>query len=241
MTRLRPTALVLAGSLAVAPWLAAPAAADDEPRAERVIAWGGLSLEASMAAVMAINFGTDWVPNHGPGLIVNFTPLVLAPLTGYLMRDVDADPAYALHGAAWGGLGLFLAGALIDGRGERDRLKVGRTAWTLGAVGALAGGVVGATQVGTGTESTGWMVAPPAGFAAGGVVLGTLLVLIGGLDGDRALSQWTTGAVVGVALGAGVGTYLVLRDPGDAASRGTAGPIVDAGGGRTLFSVGGQF
>ena len=117
----RPRLLPAVTAVAVCAATVAPVAADTEPRLDRGLAWGGLTLEASMAGVFAINFGTRLVPNHGPGLLFNFTPMVLAPGVGWLMRDVDADPAYALHGAAWAGFDLFLLGALIDGRHDRDR------------------------------------------------------------------------------------------------------------------------
>lgn len=238
----RPRLLPAVTAVAVCAATVAPVAADTEPRLDRGLAWGGLTLEASMAGVFAINFGTRLVPNHGPGLLFNFTPMVLAPGVGWLMRDVDADPAYALHGAAWAGFDLFLLGALIDGRHDRDRMRVGKTAWTLGALGALAGGVLGATRLDDTDESIRWMVAPPAGFVAGGIGLGTLLVFIGGLDGDKALSQWTTGAAVGLAAGLGFGTYYALRANDDSpATRVTATPALDPHGRRFLLSFGGRF
>lgn len=235
-----PASLALVAAVVVA--APSSAIADTETRTERGLAWGGLTLEASMAGVFAINFGTRLVPNHGPGLLFNFTPMVLAPGIGWLMRDVDADPAYAVHGAAWVGFDLFLLGTLIDGRHERDRMKVGKTAWTLGALGAVAGGVLGATRLDDRDEGLRWMVAPPAGFIAGGIGLGTLLVFIGGLDGDKALSQWTTGAAVGLAAGLGFGTYYALRSQdGDAAPRVSTTPSVDPGGRRFMMSFGGRF
>lgn len=237
MTRVAAAA-ALAATLAVAP---APAAAD-EPSAP--IAWGGLATELSVAGVFALNFGTDLVPNHGPGMIVNFTPLVIGPVTGWGMRHVDAGPALAVHGAGWLGFDLFLLGALIDGRAERDRLAVGPAALTLGAVGALAGGYLGATAVDGRDESVAFMGGPPAGFVVGGLVLGGIYVLAGGLDGDKALSQFTTGAVAGLSIGLGVSTLMAYRGFGDTApvaAAATLTPRLAPGRDRVLFSVGGSF
>ncbi len=203
------TAVAGLGAFAIA---ASPAAAAPSEKAENALVWGGTALELSTAAVFYLNFGTDLVPNHGPGMIVNFTPMVIAPAVGYGLRHADPRPALAVHGAGWLGLDLFLLGTLIDGRHDRHRMKVGPAALTLGAAGALAGGFLGATRVGRGDETAVFMGAPPLGFVAGGFVLGGILVLAGGLDGDKASSQFATGAVAGLSLGLGAATYLALRD-----------------------------
>ncbi|MBE7450988.1 MAG: hypothetical protein HS111_19475 [Kofleriaceae bacterium] len=131
-------AVTVAVSAATVTWTAAPARADTRG----ALIWGGTALELSTLGVFALNFGTDLVPNHGPGMIINFTPMVIAPAVGYGARNADPALPLAIHGAGWMGVDLFLLGTLIDGRGERDRMRVGAVAWTLGAVGAVAGGVL---------------------------------------------------------------------------------------------------
>lgn len=131
-------AATVAVSAATVTGTAAPARADTRG----AMIWGGTALELSTLGVFALNFGTDLVPNHGPGMIINFTPMVIAPAVGYGARNADPALPLAIHGAGWMGVDLFLLGTLIDGRGERDRMRVGAVAWTLGAVGAVAGGVL---------------------------------------------------------------------------------------------------
>lgn len=234
-------AATVAVSAATVTGTAAPARADTRG----AMIWGGTALELSTLGVFALNFGTDLVPNHGPGMIINFTPMVIAPAVGYGARNADPALPLAIHGAGWMGVDLFLLGTLIDGRGERDRMRVGAVAWTLGAVGAVAGGVL-STRVDPGTETTAFMAAPPAGFAAGGLVLGGILVLAGGLDGDKAVSQFATGATIGLTLGLGAATYLALRDDGGdggalAHTARLPAPRLEPGRDRFVVSVGGSF
>lgn len=237
----RPTPLLACiACLAAAP---APAAAD-EPSTAAV--HGTLALEATMFGVAALNFGTGLIPNHGPGLMLNMAPLVLGPLAAYgaYKADLDPTPALAIHGAGWLGLDLFMLGALLDGRDESWGLRAGPMAWTLGALGAIAGGVLGATAVDDSDEAIAWMAAPPAGFVAGGLVLGGILVLAGGVDGHDAPGQLTTGALIGTTIGLGVAGVLAYREaggtePSSAVAR--LGTRIDPSPGRVMFSFGGAF
>lgn len=238
MTRFAATATAVAAITLAA--TASSAAADTPSKHESAIVWGGTALELSMAGVFVLNFGTDLVPNHGPGMIINFTPMVIGPAVGYGARHADPTPALAIHGASWLGLDMFLLGTLIDGRADRHRMKVGTAALTLGAVGALAGGYLGATRIDPGDETSLFMGAPPLGFAAGGIFLGGLYVLIGGIDGDKAPSQFATGAVAGLTLGLGASLVYGMkdrRDPGTA----TLAPRIEPGRDRILVSFGGSF
>jgi hypothetical protein len=238
----RSRASSLATVTAVALLAASPSPAAAEVPQGAVV-WGGTALELSMAGVFALNFGTDLVPNHGPGMIVNFTPLVIAPTVAFGARHVEPTAPLVVHGAAWLATDLFLVGTLIDGRGERRRMKVGTAAWTLGAAGAVAGGLLAATEVDPGTETAIFMGAPPAGFAAGGIVLGGLLVLIGGIDGDKAGSQFATGAIAGLSIGLGAATYFAYADTTAGARRTHRLPTahVEPSRERILVSVGGSF
>lgn len=240
MSRLAAVAVTVIASTTALAAAVAPAAAETAGKHESAIAWGGTALELSTAGVFLLNFGTDLVPNHGPGMIINFTPMVIGPAVGYGARNADPTPALAVHGGGWLGLDLFLVGTLIDGRADRHRMKVGTAALTLGAVGALAGGYLAATRIDPGSETSLFMGAPPLGFAAGGVFLGGLYVLIGGIDGDKAASQFATGAVAGLTLGLGAATIYAMkdrRDPGVAA----LAPRIEPSRDQIVFSVGGAF
>lgn len=232
---------VLVASLASA--RPAHAEASNEP-----YAYGLTVLELGTAGVFIANFNNVW-PNHGPALALNFTPMVLGPAAGlgahYL--DLDPRPALAVHGAGWLGLEGFLIGALIDGRNESWGLRRGTFAWTLGAIGAVGGGLIGATIVDGKSERWAFLGAPPIGFAAGGLFLGGLLVLIGGLDGDAASGQFATGALVGLTLGLGASTFLAWRgfdDTSPSLSKSTRATVTGGamtGDNATIFSLGGTW
>lgn len=237
---LRP--LVAAVVFGAAVLSASPARAD-EPYAPA--AYGVTVLELGMAGVFAANFNNVW-PNHGPALALNFTPMVLGAGAGIGAHyaDLDARPALAVHGAGWFGIEGFLIGALIDGRDKRWGLHAGRWAWTLGAIGAIGGGVIGATAVDGNSEGTLWLGGAPVGFAAGGLFLGGLLVLIGGVDGDDAPGQFATGALVGMTLGIGVSTFLAYRGFDDTAPSRVRPAVTGAAlsdDRATIFSFGGAF
>jgi hypothetical protein len=197
--------LALVGSLVVA--RTASAGEPDAP-----IAYAVTAGELATAGVFAANFNNVW-PNHGPALALNFTPLLLGPAAGFgaYYGDLDPRPALAIHGAGWYGIEGFLIGALIDGRDKGWGLRAGTFAWTIGAIGAIGGGVIGATAVDGKSEGAAWLASAPVGFIGGGLVLGGLLVLIGGIDGDHASGQFATGALVGLTLGLGASTLLAYR------------------------------
>ncbi len=182
-------------------------AGNDEP-----IGYAVVAAELGTAGVFAANFNNVW-PNHGPALMLNMTPILLGVGAGLGSHyaDLPAEPALAVHGAGWFGIAGFLGGALIDGRAESWGLRAGPMAWTLGALGAIGGGVLGATAVDGSSQRGYWLAAAPAGFVGGGLVLGGLLVILGGVDGDTASGQFATGALVGTALGLGVSTYFALH------------------------------
>lgn len=197
---------VLAAAVLAILAAASPAHADQTPSA--AMAWGVTTGELATAGVFYLNFGTDLIPNHGPALAFNFTPMVLAPGVAYLARNADPRPALAIHGAGWLGLDLFLLGTLIDGRAETHRMKIGPAALGLAGAGALVGGYYAYTRVDTRRDAGAALLAPGAGFAAGGLVLGGIYVLAAGLDGDKAPSQFATGAIAGLSIGLGVATYV---------------------------------
>lgn len=216
-------------------------AADDPP--STALVHGGLALELSLVGVFALNFGTDLAADHPSAFALNFAPLVLAPLAAYGAHRgaLDPRPALALHGGAWLGLELFMLGALVDGRDEGWGLRAGPVAWTLGALGAVAGGIAGATAVDDADAALAWMAAPVGGFVAGGIVLGGVLVLAGGADGDDAPGQLVTGALVGTAIGLGVAGYFALRPSDDPASTLRVMPQLQPGPRRMMVSFGGAF
>lgn len=230
-------------ALALVTLLAARPARADEPYAPA--GYGVVALEYGMFGVFYANFN-NWWPSKGPALALNFTPMVLGAgaAVGAHYGDFDHRPALALHGAGWFGVEGFLIGALIDGRDKGWSLRAGRWAWTLGAIGAVGGGVIGATAVDGKSENALFLGAAPVGFAAGGLFLGGLLVLIGQIDGDDAPGQFATGALVGMTLGLGVSTFLAYRgfdDTSPSRVRPTVtGPALSDGD-ATIFSFGGAW
>ena len=215
MSRLTATASLICVVAGLGPRTAA---------AERPKPWavyGGLSLEAAMAGTFYLNF-SDLADHVGDNArvwtgFIGSTALTLGG--GYLGHrfDLDPRPALAVHGAVWFGLEGFMLGTLVDGRDQAWGLRVGRTAWTLGAVGAVAGAVVGGRFVDGRDETSVWFGGPTIGFAAGGIVIGGLMVLIGGIDGDTASGQFVTGATVGLTVGLGAATALAIHGFGDTA------------------------
>ncbi len=199
--------------------------------------------ELGTAGVFALNFGTD-LPDRSYQMPVNFTPLLLGPAAAYgaYRAKLDPRPAMALHGALWLGADLFLLGALVDGRERAWQLRGGAVAWTLGGLGVLAGGLAGATAIRGDDALLAWMVGPSLGFAAGGLVLGGMLVLAGGADGDDALGQLATGAIVGTTLGLGIAGVLAYGDYRDTTRRlARFVPHVTPGPDRVVLSFGGAW
>jgi hypothetical protein len=214
-----------------------------DSRATRDLSWGVPALELASAGMVAFSFGT----RYGGGSVATTvgTVAVLGTGVGATLAahawDLDPRGPLMVHGAGWLGLDMFLIGALVDGRDHAWGLRAGRTAYLLGAVGALGGAVLG-SQVGAGGGDA-WLIGPPVGFFAGAIVLGTGLVFAGGIDGDHAVGQWTTGAVAGASLGIGVATYLVFRHAsgGSPTALPQVTPSLDVAAGRTIFSYGGTF
>jgi hypothetical protein len=197
--------------------------------------------ELGTAGVFALNFGTDLPDRY---LVpVNFTPFLLAPAAAYgaFRAKLDPRPTMALHGALWFGADLFLLGALIDGRERAWQLRRGTVAWTLGGIGVLAGGLAGAVAIRDDDALLAWMIGPPIGFAAGGLVLGGVLVLAGGADGDDALGQFATGAIVGTTLGLGVAGVLAYSDHRATRRLARFVPHVTPGSDRVVVSFGGTW
>lgn len=241
MPRLALVAAALAAGLVTL--AARPAAADDKLSAP--LAYGALTVELSMTAVTALAFTTPAFTD-GPLLaVVGIGTPVLGGGAGYLAYryDLDPRPVFAIHGAGWAGLDLFMLGALVDGRDQRSGLEIGPAAVTLGAIGVVAGGILGATQVDTADETTAFLAGAPAGFVVGGIGLGGLLVLIGGIDGDKAAGQFATGAVAGMTIGLGVSSYLAITGKRRTLRRATAGlvPSVQPGRDRLMVSLAGPF
>ena len=161
-----------------------PAAAGDHKPPSTAIATGAVTMELGMVAVTAVAFTTPAFTKDGPWLILSGlgTPIV-GGLAGYgaYRHQLDPRPALAIHGAGWAGLDLFILGTFIDGRDQRHRVAIGPTAFTLGAIGVVGGGLLGALAVDTSDEADVFLAAAPAGFVIGGLGLGGMLVLIGGL------------------------------------------------------------
>lgn len=210
---------------------------------EGALAYGFLAGELSMAGVFALNFGVDGWPNEGPAFALNFAPMVIGPGAGLAAHflDLDPRPAYAMHGATVVGFDLFMMGLLIDGRGEQDGIRVGPTAWTLGAVGAAAGAVLGATQIGDKTEGSAFYAAPLAGFAGGGIVIGGLAALAT-KDSNKAFQRVVMGATGGLTLGI-VGSLIFATSDGKEPRRSPrkSHPAVTATPETVMFSYGGIF
>ncbi|MBA3464142.1 MAG: hypothetical protein H0T46_29575 [Deltaproteobacteria bacterium] len=221
--------------------LAAPAAADEQRSGPMV--WGAAGLELGCAGVFAIAFGTDAYESSITAPTLALAPFALGGGMAYLAYRADLGPTGLIiaHGAIWTGLDLFMLGTLIDGRNDRHRMAIGPVAITLGIAGTLGGGYL-ASRSRTGTSDSVWLGAAPGGFIAGGLVLGGLLVLAGGIDGDHAASQFTTGAVAGLSIGLGAAIYYTLTHP--APTSGTSAlrfPSIELAHDRTMISYGGAF
>ncbi|MFN0249291.1 MAG: hypothetical protein ACKV2T_20570 [Kofleriaceae bacterium] len=237
-----PISRVRWSALAVGLFAAQPARADNKP--DTAYAYGVAVGELSMFGVFAANFSGLW-SDDGPAFALNFSPAVLAPAAGIAAHfgELDARPALAVHGGTWFGVTGFMIGALIDGRETRWQMKPGAFAWSLGAVGAVAGGFLGATAVETRDAGSVWLVAPPLGFVAGGLVLGGILVIAGGVSGNNSIGQFATGAIIGTALGLGAATYFAYYDQPDPLPRlqASLGSPTLSDGNATIFSIGGPW
>jgi hypothetical protein len=229
-------------ALALIAALAGPAAAEDKRSGWMV--WGATGLEVGCVGVFAIAFGTNAYASSWVATPLALAPFALGAGTAYLAHRADLGPTGPIvaHGAAWTGLDLFMLGTLIDGRNDRYRMKIGPTSIALGIAGTLGGGYL-ASRSRTGTADSVWLGAAPGGFIAGGLALGGLLVLAGGLDGDKASSQFATGAVAGLSIGLGAAIYYTMTQQGPRAS-GTQAlrmPSIEIVAERTVISYGGAF
>jgi hypothetical protein len=133
--------------------------------------YGVAAGEIGIVGAIVIHETTASSPGKGIGLAVNFLPLVVGAGAAYVAETQDLDARYALafHGAVAGGLPLFAIGAAIDGRTEADGVRFGPAAWTLGALGAAAGGYLGATRIDTNVEGGAFLAAPFIGAFGGGL------------------------------------------------------------------------
>lgn len=204
------------------------------------LVYGVVSSELSMVTFGGL-VATEVVPNDGLGFGLAMTTALLVPVgLGFAAHvgEWRTEPLHAIHGAAWSGAGLFLLGALIDGRRDEPwGLRRGPVAWAMGAAGAIAGGLVGSQVRGRRGGTGVWLAAAPLGFVAGGLILGGALVLAGGIDGDAASGQLALGATLGVMVGVGGATSYVLRRPRLAPTVTTG--VLDRRG--TIFAIGGAF
>ena len=212
--------------------------------ADGAVAWGILAAEINTAGVFALNFGVKGWPNSGPALILNMTPMVVGPGAAYAAHKagLNPEPALAIHGASLVGFDLMLVGMLIDGRNERDGLRLGPTAWTLGALGAAAGGYAGATQF-EGDAGRVFLIAPIGGFVVGGIV-GMVGTLIATLDGTKAFKGAVIGAASGITLGVAASLIYALAyqdDDEQAAAAGAPATQRDKRDAPIMFSFGGAF
>jgi len=237
---MRKRILLLVSLLTVAVLLgSASDRAHAEPK-DGALAWGLLSTELSTAGIFALNFGVKGWPNKGPALALNMSPIVIGIGAGVAAHyaDIDARPAYAIHGATALGFDMFLLGMLIDGRNESDGLKVGTAAWTLGTLGMAAGGWIGATQVDSGgDEALVFFVAPMGGFLVGGFV-GTIVGLF--KRGQPAFKGAVVGATTGLAIGLAASIVYAITHDGDD-QQGTPRLTERSRAMRPLFSWAGMF
>ena len=221
--------------------LASRALAEDERSGP--VAWGVAGLELGVAADFALAFTTDV---HKSGAATTGLAFGVFALGGGMAllsykADLGATGPVVVHGAVWAAADLFVLGSLIDGRNERDRLKIGPTAIVLGSAGLISGGIF-AYRSRTGTADSIWLGAAPGGFLAGGFAIGGILVLASGLDGDKAVSNFAIGGVAGLTIGLSAAIwYTTTQQPSRASSRSALLPSVGIGDGRTMFSYGGTF
>ncbi|MBL9016190.1 MAG: hypothetical protein JNL83_18525 [Myxococcales bacterium] len=230
-----------ATALVVITALSATAVAEDQRSGP--VAWGVAGLELGMAADFTLAFTTKV---HSSAAATTGLALGVFALGGGMAllshrADLGATGPVVVHGAVWAAADLFVLGSLIDGRNERDRLKIGPTAVVLGASGLIAGGIF-AYRSRTGTADSIWLGAAPGGFLAGGLAIGGILVLASGLDGDKAVSNFAIGGVAGLSIGLGAAIwYTTTQQPSRSSGSSALVPSVGIHDGRTMFSYGGTF
>ncbi len=206
---------VLAVVTIAALFVGAPGLAHAErSKPDGALAWGILSTELTTAGVFAVNaYVEDWP------LVLNFAPMVLGPAAGVAAHyaGLGPRPAYAIHGASMLGLDLFMVGVLVDGRNDRDGVRIGRTAWLLGALGAATGAWFGATNIDGGNEPSTFFGAPLGGFVAGGFVIGGIAALAAN-DSNKAVQRFVMGGVAGLTIGLVATAVYTSTDRGKASA-----------------------
>ncbi len=172
--------------------LASPAAAQDDVRpcqgdGSSIVAWSVSGFEFGMAASLALRFTQTIDPETDTGgeAILQLMPWVTGLAGGFSAwcLELDYRPATAIHAALWTGFDMFLLGAIIDRAGTGGEL--GTTTAVLTTVGALAGGVFGATAVGDGNDgSWAWFFGGPPAGAGLGLVAEVIFLLVDVLGSD---------------------------------------------------------
>jgi hypothetical protein len=210
-------------------------------KVDKTVAWGAATAELATVGFVALRFGAEVIPDGAPAYVGNFAPVVLgagAALAAHRW-DLDGRPAYAVHGAIWGGTGMFLLGAAIEGRKERSGLDAGGLTYALAAGGVLAGGALG--MVGGQADVKTSLLAPTVGLGVGALGgIGAVLVS-GDVGGDRTARRIIIGLGTGVTAGV-VGGALVARwRGGERRERSALVPVIEPAPDRVLVALGGQF
>lgn len=249
MTSVRRCTCPCAILVALAVGLAAPRAAHAESdRLGDAMTWGVLGLEAGTAGLFTLAFTTGIGSTSAQASVLGWTPLLLGGGITYLAYRADAGRTIpvVIHGAVWTGVDLFLVGTLLEGRNDRDRLKIGKVSLAMGVIGGLGGAALAEWTGRDKDASTVWLGAPVGSALAGGLVLGGILVLAGGVDGDKAVSQLATGTIAGLTLGLGASIYYGVTHPHRAKPPAAVGqvsvvPGIQVDHQRTVISFSGTF
>ena len=185
--------------------------------------------------------GYRW-PKEGPAFALNFTPILAIPGAGIPAHftGLDPRPAYAIHGGTMLGLNLFVVGAMVDGRHEKNGVRAGPVAITAGVLGAAAGSWLGATQIHDERQGEMFLAGPPVGGMAG--------LLIGGLaalavpDSDTQFRRVLVGGSVGMGLGFLVSGAFARTEGASSRRRSSRRlPQLSTGRSHVLVSYGGSF
>jgi hypothetical protein len=169
------------------------ASAQDDSRTSNAAVWGVTTFE--LTAAVSLTSMILWDPEATessryflyvmPSLAAGFGMFALS----YQQRWNTTIPSVT-HGAAWGGLDGFLIGTLIDGLSHERGMTIGPWAYGLAAVGTLAGGWLGATQIESGAPTEGWL-AGPIGGAGFGFVVAVVPTIVMSMNGrDRLARQF---------------------------------------------------
>lgn len=209
----------------------------EEDGTVQAVAWGVAGAEVATAGYVWLKFGPEVLPADGTGgaLVANLIPAVIGGGLALAAHhwDFDNTPALAAHGAVWAGLDLMMIGAVLDDRGRGDEARLGKAAVILGAIGAVGGGVLGATLGDRAPEA--WLVAPTAGVACGALA-GGMWMLLTGLGEDGSFAKFTLGLAGGLT--AGIATAAIYAATTDEP---VATPRVTADHDRVVVSFGGAF